>query len=78
MLIILTTYPNLGHTFYPSSEWQTALGPIQQDVLSDLYAWLEAHSGLSHLYVVTTATSTIGGEANTSSLNTNTTSPSKR
>ena len=37
------------------------------------YAWLEAHSGLSHSYV-TTATSTIG--ANTSSLNTNATSSS--
>jgi uncharacterized protein len=77
----LITYPNLGHLFYPSSEWQTAAGPIQQYVLADLYAWLEAHSGLSHLYVTnaTTATSTIGGKANTtSSWSTNTTSPSKR
>jgi uncharacterized protein len=75
----LITYPNLGHLFYPSSEWQTAAGPIQQYVLADLYAWLEAHSGLSHLYVATATTSTVGGEAiTTSSLNTNTTSPSKR
>ena len=44
----------------------------KQYVLADLYAWLEAHSGLSHSYV-TTAASTIG--ANTSSLNTNMTSP---
>ena len=73
----LITYPNLGHFFYPSSEWKTAFGPIQPYVLADLYAWLEAHSGLSHSYVTTTtATSTIG-VANTSSLNTNTTS-SKR
>ena len=50
-------------------------GPIQQCVLADIYAWLEAHSGLSHS-VATTAASTMG--ANTSSLNTNTTSPSKR
>ena len=68
----LITYPNLGHVFYPSSEWQTSLGPIQPYVLADLYSWLEAHSGLSHSYVTPTATSTIG--ANASSLNTNTTS----
>ncbi|MGB7954589.1 MAG: hypothetical protein WCF23_11470 [Candidatus Nitrosopolaris sp.] len=46
---------------------------IEQYVLADIYSWLEAHSGLSHSYVITT-TSTIG--ANTSSLNTNTTSSS--
>jgi hypothetical protein len=49
------------------------VGPVEPYVLADLYAWLEAHSGLSHSYVTTPA-STIG--ANTSSLNTNTTSPS--
>ena len=70
----LITYPNLGHLFYPSSQWSTGFGPIQQYVLADLYSWLEAHSGLSQSYVSTT--STIG--ANTSSLNTSTTSPSKR
>jgi uncharacterized protein len=43
----LITYPNLGHTFYPSSEWLTSIGHIQPYVLADLYAWLEAHSGLS-------------------------------
>ena len=69
----LITYPNLGHVFYPSSQWETRDGPIQQYVLADLYSWLEAHSGLSHPFVATTA-STIG--ANTSSLNTSTTSPS--
>ena len=42
----LITYPNLGHAFYPSSEWQTGIGTIQQNVLADLYRWLEAHSGL--------------------------------
>ena len=42
----LITYPNLGHAFYPSSEWKTGIGPIQQNVLADLYRWLEAHSGL--------------------------------
>ena len=65
----LITYPNLGHLFYPSSQWLTGAGPIQPYVLADLYAWLEAHSGLSHSFATTT--STIG--ANTSSLNTNTT-----
>ena len=30
----LITYPNLGHIFYPSSQWSTGLGPIQQYVLS--------------------------------------------
>jgi hypothetical protein len=61
----LITYPNLGHLFYPSSQWLTGAGPIEPYVLSDIYAWLEAHSGLSHPYVAT-PTSTIG--ANSSSL----------
>ncbi len=67
----LITYPDLGHQFYPSSQWSTGIGPIEHYVLSDIYAWLEAHSGLSHSVATTTA-STIG--ANTSSSNTNTTS----
>ena len=41
----LIIYPNLGHAFYPSSQWLTALGPIPEYVLADLYSWLEAHSG---------------------------------
>jgi fermentation-respiration switch protein FrsA (DUF1100 family) len=45
---ILITYPDLGHEFYPSSQWQTSQGPIQQYVLADLYSWLEAHSGFTH------------------------------
>jgi uncharacterized protein len=48
----LITYPNLGHVFYPSSQWQTALGPIQPYVLADLYAWLESHSGFTHIPLV--------------------------
>jgi pimeloyl-ACP methyl ester carboxylesterase len=68
----LITYPNLGHIFNPSSLLSRGPGPIEQYVLADLYAWLEAHSGLSHSYVTTT--STIG--ANTSSLSTNSTYPS--
>src|SRR5437870_10282263 len=46
----LITYPNLGHLFYPSSQWSTGIEPIEQYVLADLYAWLEAHSGLSHSF----------------------------
>jgi hypothetical protein len=52
----LITYPNLGHVFYPSSQWSTGFGPIQQYVLADLYAWLEAHLGPSHPYVTTALT----------------------
>jgi hypothetical protein len=52
----LITYPNLGHVFYPSSQWSTGIGPIEQYVLADIYAWLEAHSGLSHSFATTAAT----------------------
>jgi uncharacterized protein len=60
----LITYPNLGHQFYPSSQWSTGIGPFEPYVLADIYAWLETHSGLSHPYVAT-PTSTLG--SNTSS-----------
>jgi dipeptidyl aminopeptidase/acylaminoacyl peptidase len=69
----LITYPNLGHLFYSSSQWSTGIGPFEEYVLADIYAWLETHSDLSHSYVSTTV-SIIG--ANTSSLNTSTTYPS--
>lgn len=36
----LKTYPNLGHAFYPSSQWLTSFGPIQEDVLQDLFEWI--------------------------------------
>jgi Serine aminopeptidase, S33 len=36
---------------------QLGIGPIQQYVPADLYAWLEAHSGLSHSYATITTTS---------------------
>ena len=55
----LITYPNLGHLFYPSSQWKTGIGPIQQYVLADLYAWLEAHSDLSQSYITPTTASTV-------------------
>jgi pimeloyl-ACP methyl ester carboxylesterase len=57
----LITYPDLGHWFNPSSQWfSTSTGPISQYVLADLYSWLESHSGLSHPYVGTIPTSTLG------------------
>ena len=58
----LITYPNLGHAFYPSSEWLTSYGPIQPYVLADLYAWLEAHSGLSKSNITPTTTSSVTGQ----------------
>jgi uncharacterized protein len=60
----LITYPNLGHLFYPSSQWSTGIGPFEPYVLADIYTWLEAHSGISHPYVAT-PNSMLG--ANTSS-----------
>jgi predicted esterase len=36
----LTTYPGLGHTFAISPQWSTGLGPVEQNVLSDLHTWL--------------------------------------
>jgi dienelactone hydrolase len=59
----LITYPNLGHNFYPSSQWFAGDGPIEPYVLADLYSWLESHSGLSHY--IPTPTSKLA--ANTSS-----------
>ena len=52
---MLITYPNLGHVFYPSSQWSIGIGPIKEYVLADLYAWLEAHSGLSNSFATATA-----------------------
>lgn len=36
----LNTYSDLGHLFYPSSQWLTAVGPMEQKVLEDLFTWL--------------------------------------
>jgi uncharacterized protein len=50
----LITYPNLGHHFYPENIWQTGVPavpePISENVLADLYSWLEAHSGMTSSY----------------------------
>jgi hypothetical protein len=70
----LITYPNVGHLFYPSSQRSAGVGPIEQYVLADIYAWLEAHSGLSHSYLTNAGTSHMS--ANVTALSTNTTSNS--
>src|SRR5215208_106172 len=61
----LITYPDLGHLFYPSSQWQTGVGPIQQYVLADLYAWLESHNGFTPLTTFSSSSSI----SNTTKLN---------
>ena len=43
----LITYPDLGHLFYPSSQWKTGIGSIQQYVLADIYSWLETRNGFT-------------------------------
>ena len=40
----LITYPGLGHTFAISPQWSTGLGPVEQNVLSDLHRWLSDHT----------------------------------
>ena len=54
---LIIVYPGLGHTFVPSSQWVTSNGQIEEYVLADFYTWLEAHSGLSHPFANTAATS---------------------
>ena len=36
----LITYSKLGHLFYSSSQWITAIGSMDQKVLEDLFGWL--------------------------------------
>jgi pimeloyl-ACP methyl ester carboxylesterase len=36
----LFTYSGLSHFFYPTDSWETAIGPMEQYVLQDLYQWL--------------------------------------
>ncbi len=61
----LITYPDLGHLFYPSSQWQTGIGPIQQYVLADIYSWLESHNGFTPLTTLSSSSFT----TNTTKLN---------
>jgi hypothetical protein len=62
---ISITYPNLGHSFYSSYQWQTGIGSIQQYVLKDLYALLESHNGFTPL----TTSSSSFYTSNTTKLN---------
>lgn len=36
----LITYPGVGHSFYPTEGWSQPLGPVGENVLSDMYSWL--------------------------------------
>ncbi|HYO05626.1 MAG TPA: hypothetical protein VER14_01415 [Phototrophicaceae bacterium] len=37
----MRTYPDLGHLFYPSSQWLTAVeGPTERKVLEELFEWI--------------------------------------
>jgi hypothetical protein len=62
----LITYPDLGHEFYPSSQWSTSFGPIPQYVLADLYSWLESHNEFTPL---TTFSSSSSSSSNATKLN---------
>ena len=61
----LHTYLGLGHELSPaigvyrgsSMYGLQKAGPIEDYALADLYSWLEAHSGLSHPYATSAATS---------------------
>ena len=61
----LITYPNLGHLFYPASQWGTEFGPIQQYVLADIYSWLESHNGFTPLTTFSPSSNT----SNTTKIN---------
>jgi hypothetical protein len=37
---LIITYPNLGHSLSPSSEWIAQSGPIEDYVLQDMFEWL--------------------------------------
>jgi len=61
----LITYPDLGHLFYPSSQWKTGIGPIQQYVLADIYSWLESRNGFTPLATFSLSSNT----SNTAKIN---------
>ena len=59
----LITYQTSG-IFFPSSEWTTSFGPIQQYVLADIYSWLEAHSGFTCVPTSMSSSSTYSSSSN--------------
>ncbi|HSA75462.1 MAG TPA: prolyl oligopeptidase family serine peptidase, partial [Candidatus Nitrosocosmicus sp.] len=42
---LLITFPNLGHSLSPSSNWISQSGPMTEYVLKDLFEWLSSRSG---------------------------------
>jgi predicted esterase len=42
---LLITYPDLGHSLSPSSNWIGQSGPITEYVLKDMFEWLSSRSG---------------------------------
>ncbi|HEX5187543.1 MAG TPA: prolyl oligopeptidase family serine peptidase, partial [Nitrososphaeraceae archaeon] len=42
---LLITYPNLGHSLSPSSQWISQSGPMAEYVLKDMFEWLSSRSG---------------------------------
>jgi len=42
---LLITYPDLGHSLSPSSNWVSQSGPMTEYVLKDMFEWLSPRSG---------------------------------
>src|SRR6188472_1132592 len=42
---LIITYPNLGHSLSPSSNWISQSGPMTEYVLKDMFEWLSSRSG---------------------------------
>jgi predicted esterase len=42
---LLITYPGLGHSLSPSSNWISQSGPMTEYVLRDMFEWLSPRSG---------------------------------
>jgi hypothetical protein len=42
---LLITYPDLGHSLSPSSNWISQSGPLTKYVLKDIFEWLSSRSG---------------------------------
>lgn len=42
---LLITYPDLGHSLSPSSNWISQSGPMAEYVLKDIFEWLSSRNG---------------------------------
>ena len=38
------TYPDLGHGFFPSNQWVTSYGQMEEYVFQDIFEWLTSPS----------------------------------